>query len=104
MELNELLQGLRMAAHILTVFIVAAYCPDSDSAERPGISLFAVLIAGVSACLAVSTALSWAQWLALPLAGHMCLAFFFCLLLAPLIAGRGNVATLFPRKAWSHRP
>lgn len=104
MELNDFLQGGRIAAHLVTVFIVAAYCPDPVSAKRLGISLFAAMVAGVSACLAVSTALNWAQWLELPLAGHICLAFTSWLLLAPVVAGRGNVARLFPRRAWSHRP
>lgn len=104
MDLNELLQGLRVAAHVLTVILIAGYCPEPDSEDRPGVSWFAVFLAGLSACLAVSTCLNWAQWLSLPLAGTMCLAIIFCLLLIPLIAGRGNVATLFPRKVWSHRP
>ena len=104
MELNEFLQGLRVVAHVLTVIIVAAYCPEPDSTKRIGVSWYAVSIAGVSACMAVSTALNWAQWLSLPLAGNFCLSLIFCLLLVPLIAGRGNVATLFPRKVWSHRP
>lgn len=104
MDLNEFLQGLRVVAHILTVVIVATYRPDHDSAVRIGVSWYAVFIAGMSACLAVSTVLNWAQWLKLPLAGTMCLSFMFCMLLAPLVAGRGNVATLFPRKVWSHRP
>lgn len=104
MELNELLQGLRIAAHLLTIFIVATYCPDANTAERPGVSIFAVLLAGGSACLAVSTFTNWGSWLELPLAGHFGLTFFFCGLLAPLIAGRGNVATLFPRRVWTRRP
>jgi len=103
MEINEFLQGLRVAAHVLTVFLIAGYCPGPDSDKRPVVSWFAVFLAGLSACLAVSTGLNWHQWLALPLAGTMCLAIIFCLLLMPLIAGRGNVATLFPRKVWSHR-
>lgn len=103
MEINEFLQGLRVAAHVLTVLLIASYCPGHDSDKRPAVSWFAVFLAGLSACMAVSTVLNWAQWLALPLAGTMCLAIIFCLLLMPLIAGRGNVATLFPRKTWSHR-
>ena len=104
MELNEFLQGARLSAHLLTVLIVASYCPEPGTSKRPGISLFAALLAGGSACLAVSTALNWGAWLTIPLAGHVCLAFIFCLLTAPLIAGRGNVASLFPRRVWSHRP
>lgn len=104
MELNEFLQGTRLLAHILTVVIVAAYCPDADSARRTGISWFAVLLSGGSAGLGVSTALNWSDWLSLPVAGHLALSLIFCLLLVPVIAGRGNVATLFPRKTWSHRP
>src|SRR5690606_8740955 len=104
MELNEFLQGLRVAAHVLTVFLIAGYCPRPDSDKRPAVSWFAVMLAGLSACLAVSRGRNWHQWLALPLPGTLRLAIIFCLFLMPLIAGRGNVATLFPRKVWSHRP
>ena len=104
MELNEFLQSMRVAAHVGTVILIASYCPRPDSDKRPAVSWFAVFLAGLSACLAVSTGLNWHQWLALPLAGTMCLAIIFCLLLMPLIAGRGNVVSLFPGKTWSHNP
>lgn len=104
MELNEFLQGLRVVAHIIAVLIVAAYRPDPDSNSRKGVSVFAIVIASSQACLIASTSLNWDQWLLIPLAGQMCLTLIFLALLAPIIAGRGNVATLFPRKVWSHRP
>lgn len=104
MDLTEFLQGSRVAVHIITILIVAAYCPDPGTTKRQGVSLFAIIIAGGSACLTASTLLNWDQWLILPLAGHMCLAMIFGALLIPIAAGRGNVATLFPRKVWSHRP
>ena len=104
MDLNDFLQGARLIAHILTVALVAAYCPEPGSAKRPGVSLSAILLAGGSACLAVSLLLNWHQWAALPVAGQIALTFIFGALLAPVWAGRGNVASLFPRRVWSHRP
>lgn len=104
MELNDFLQGARVLAHLLTVLLVAGYCPDAETTKRPAISWVAIALAGSSAGLAMSTALSWQAWLSIPLAGQFCLTFVFVLVLAPLIAGRGNVATLFPRKPWSQRP
>lgn len=104
MDLNEFFQGLRLMSHILTMLIVAGYRPDLHTNKRPGVSLFAVALAGGSAGLAMSTSLSWSAWLALPTAGHAFLALVFGALLFPVIAGRGNVATFFPRKVWSTRP
>jgi len=104
MDLNEFFQGVRLLAHLLTMLIVAGYCPDSNTNKRPGVSLFAIVIAGGSAGLAMSTALSWCAWLVMPTAGHVFLALIFVALLVPIIAGRGNVASLFPRKVWSDRP
>lgn len=104
MELSEFFQGVRLVVHAITFLVVAGYCPDADSSKRLGVSTFAIAIAGGSACLAVSTLLSWYEWLTLPLAGHVFLSLIFAALLAPIAVGRGNVATLFPRKPWSHRP
>lgn len=104
MDLNEFLQGLRVLAHVATVLLVAGYKPDESSAHRIGISAFAILLAGGSSCLAVSTVLSWHQWLAMPDVGHVVITAMMGALLIPLAAGRGNVAVLFPRRPWSHRP
>lgn len=104
MDLNEFLQGLRIVIHIITILIVAAYCPKPGAKKRIGISVWATILAASSACLTASTALNWDQWLLIPLAGQMCLALIFGALLFPIIAGRGNAASLFPRKVWSHRP
>lgn len=103
-ELPDFFQGLRLLVHLLTVLIVAGYCPDEGSAKRHGISLFAVLLAGGSACLGVSTALTWQRWLCVPLPGQVFLTLIFSALLVPVIIGRGNLAVLFPRKIWSNRP
>lgn len=104
MDLNDFLQGARLLAHVVTVLVVAAYRPLPGSKEKAGVSCFAVLLAGGSACMAVSLGLNWAQWLLIPLAGQVSLTFIFAIILAPLIAGRGNVASLFPRRVWSQRP
>ena len=104
MELNDFLQGVRLAVHVLTVLVIAAYCPDASTRKRHGVSVFAVVLAGGSAGLAVSLALRWGDWSPLPLGGQLFLTLIFAALLAPIIAGRGNVASLFPRKPWSSRP
>lgn len=104
MDLNEFFQGLRVVTHILTILILAAYCPGPGANKRFGLSVWATIVVASSACICASTLLNWDQWLVIPLAGHMCLALIFGALLFPVIAGRGNVASLFPRKVWSDRP
>lgn len=104
MELENLLQGTRLLVHIATLLIVAGYVPEPDSAKRPAVSWLAVVLAGGSAYLAISTGLNWSQWQCLPIGAQFFLTIIFAAMLGSLIAGRGNVATLLPRKAWSHRP
>lgn len=104
MDLNDFLQGARVIIHVVTVILVAGYRPDEDSAKRLGVSAFAILLAGGSSCLAVSTVLSWYQWLSVPIAGQFILTAMLGAILIPLVVGRGNVAAFFPRRPWSHRP
>jgi peptidoglycan/LPS O-acetylase OafA/YrhL len=84
--------------------VIAGYCPDAKTRKRHGVSAFAIALASGSAGLVVSLTLSWDDWAPIPTGGQLLLTLIFAALLAPLIAGRGNVASLFPRKPWSHRP
>lgn len=104
MDLEQFLQGSRLLVHLITVVVVASYCPDAGSAKRPGVSWFAVLLAGGSAYLCVNTLLFWERWQCLPIGAQLFLTMIFSAILIPIIAGRGNVASLLPRKSWSHRP
>lgn len=104
MEIDAVLQAVRLVSLLVAVFLIGSYHPDEHSARRLGITAVAIALSGGCLGLAVSTALFWRQWLEVPSSGQFCLTAVFLVLLCPLIAGRGNVAVLFPRKVWTHRP
>lgn len=104
METNDVLQAIRLLSHVVTVIFVASYLPGPGSRRRHGVSLFAAMLAAMSAGLGCSTALNWGDWLALPLSAQVLLTLIFSLITVPVIAGRGNVASLFPDRHWGHRP
>ncbi len=104
MELETVLQWVRVFAHIATVLIISSYRPAPDSNHRPGIKLAAIVLCCGSAMMLATTAVHWSRWLLMPLAGHIALTPMFLVIVWPLAQSRGNVAVLFPRRVWSHRP
>lgn len=94
MEFDPILRVVSAVGYFGTFLIIASYHPG-DSNWRPGVSLFAALLAGSSFGLAVIVALGLLDQVLGSLLWGLCAQ---CLCVFALVARcRGNLAKLLPR-------
>lgn len=94
MEFDAFLLALRAVIYFATFLIIASF-QAGDCRWRPGVSLFAVGLAGTSLAFAVSIATDWSRN---ALSGPQWLPTLYCLCVFALVARcRGNLAKLLPR-------
>lgn len=97
----------RACFHLGTFWLIFNYEPDDNTQDRPRVSLLAIALALPSLLLGGRIAL-FTLWQASLTTGQLLDQFLTLVLAGGLFAavwlGRGNVATLLPRRVWSHRP
>lgn len=100
MEVEAVILGLRALLHVAAFLIVASFY-DPSARYRPGVSLFAVTLAGSNLALAMQILTSWA--LLLQTGAQVWSTLYAAVVLIAVAYTRGNVAKLLPRVKWGHR-
>jgi hypothetical protein len=94
MEFDSLLLAFRAVIYFATFLIIASF-RAGDCRWRPGVSLFAVGLAGSSLALSVLIVTDWASSVG---NGLQWMPTMYCLCVFALVARcRGNLAKLLPR-------
>lgn len=94
MDFEAVLLGMRALVYFLTFLIIASFKPNG-SRWRPGVSIFAVGLAGSSLAFAVLIATDWQHN---RYGGPQWVPTVYCLCVFGLVARcRGNLAKLLPQ-------
>ena len=105
MDYESVLMLIRATLHLCTFLLIASY-KDDGAKYRLGVSVLALGIAAPSLAMAFRIAVNWDHRVLSPpqVIEQTLMTIFVAAIFSAVAVSRGNVATLLPRRVWSHRP